>query len=339
MQLPAQIHEAGAAPASPTSSSPGSDPGSSKSTGTPGGLEKPVKVLPCPRCESMNTKFCYYNNYSVTQPRHFCRQCQRYWTVGGTLRNVPVGGGSRKKNRHHPRGAGEPYNNSPRSSPGAANSSGPNFAGFQQQQEMVALNFAGFAPQSHPSYAPYGLDQLSQLSPGVYASILNKLETESTPSSLQAVFGSGPMSSINPGGYFQHDTAASSFQNDHVKPEFWPTSSMAAPQGNYNPGNYNRNPNGRFDQMLNFGLNNSNRPQSAAPVWDDHHPHHPDVKPAASTTVKNGSTHGSSIEDEGSTPSNGFSRSQYEEAGGADAVSSMWHSLHDMDNLQLSVKW
>lgn len=61
--------------------------------------EKPVKVLPCPRCQSMNTKFCYYNNYNVNQPRHFCRNCQRYWTVGGTLRNVPVGGGSRKKLR------------------------------------------------------------------------------------------------------------------------------------------------------------------------------------------------------------------------------------------------
>ncbi len=55
--------------------------------------------LPCPRCQSMNTKFCYYNNYSVNQPRHFCRNCQRYWTVGGTLRNVPVGGGCRKRVR------------------------------------------------------------------------------------------------------------------------------------------------------------------------------------------------------------------------------------------------
>ena len=65
--------------------------------------DRPVKVIPCPRCQSMNTKFCYYNNYSVNQPRHFCRNCQRYWTVGGTLRNVPVGGGSRKKSRTRPR--------------------------------------------------------------------------------------------------------------------------------------------------------------------------------------------------------------------------------------------
>ncbi|MED6130636.1 hypothetical protein PIB30_002752 [Stylosanthes scabra] len=53
----------------------------------------------CPRCDSMNTKFCYYNNYSLSQPRYFCRACRRYWTHGGALRNVPVGGRSRKPKR------------------------------------------------------------------------------------------------------------------------------------------------------------------------------------------------------------------------------------------------
>lgn len=53
----------------------------------------------CPRCESLNTKFCYYNNYSLSQPRYFCKACRRYWTQGGTLRNVPVGGGCRKGKR------------------------------------------------------------------------------------------------------------------------------------------------------------------------------------------------------------------------------------------------
>lgn len=59
-------------------------------------LKKPDKLLPCPRCESANTKFCYYNNYNVNQPRYFCRNCQRYWTAGGSMRNVPVGSGRRK---------------------------------------------------------------------------------------------------------------------------------------------------------------------------------------------------------------------------------------------------
>ncbi|TVU19599.1 hypothetical protein EJB05_35755, partial [Eragrostis curvula] len=54
---------------------------------------------PCPRCDSPNTKFCYYNNYSLSQPRYFCKGCRRYWTKGGSLRNVPVGGGCRKNRR------------------------------------------------------------------------------------------------------------------------------------------------------------------------------------------------------------------------------------------------
>ncbi|XP_027342414.1 dof zinc finger protein DOF2.1-like [Abrus precatorius] len=59
----------------------------------------PEQALKCPRCDSTNTKFCYYNNYSLSQPRYFCKSCRRYWTKGGTLRNVPVGGGCRKNKR------------------------------------------------------------------------------------------------------------------------------------------------------------------------------------------------------------------------------------------------
>ncbi|XP_039024528.1 dof zinc finger protein DOF1.6-like isoform X2 [Hibiscus syriacus] len=55
--------------------------------------------LSCPRCDSNNTKFCYYNNYNLSQPRYFCKSCRRYWTHGGTLRNVPVGGGTRKASK------------------------------------------------------------------------------------------------------------------------------------------------------------------------------------------------------------------------------------------------
>ncbi|KAL8459335.1 hypothetical protein ACS0TY_036722 [Phlomoides rotata] len=70
-------------------------------------MEKTIKWKPnkieiapnCPRCSSSNTKFCYYNNYSVSQPRYFCKSCRRYWTKGGSLRNVPVGGGCRKSRR------------------------------------------------------------------------------------------------------------------------------------------------------------------------------------------------------------------------------------------------
>ncbi|PHT57794.1 Dof zinc finger protein DOF3.6 [Capsicum baccatum] len=64
-------------------------------------LVRPQKdqVVNCPRCNSTNTKFCYYNNYSLSQPRYFCKTCRRYWTEGGSLRNIPVGGGSRKNKK------------------------------------------------------------------------------------------------------------------------------------------------------------------------------------------------------------------------------------------------
>ncbi|KAL5226276.1 hypothetical protein ABZP36_014541 [Zizania latifolia] len=64
--------------------------------GLGGGARAEPEGLPCPRCESTHTKFCYYNNYNLAQPRHFCKGCRRYWTRGGALRNVPVGGGTRK---------------------------------------------------------------------------------------------------------------------------------------------------------------------------------------------------------------------------------------------------
>ncbi|KAK8981400.1 hypothetical protein V6N11_027822 [Hibiscus sabdariffa] len=57
------------------------------------------QAVKCPRCESTHTKFCYYNNYSLSQPRYFCKTCRRYWTKGGTLRNIPVGGGCRKNKK------------------------------------------------------------------------------------------------------------------------------------------------------------------------------------------------------------------------------------------------
>lgn len=62
---------------------------------------KPNTVLACPRCDSLKTKFCYYNNYNVNQPRHFCKNCHRYWTAGGTMRKVPVGA-RKRKSKHLP---------------------------------------------------------------------------------------------------------------------------------------------------------------------------------------------------------------------------------------------
>ncbi|XP_038877611.1 dof zinc finger protein DOF2.4-like isoform X2 [Benincasa hispida] len=69
-------------------------------------IPHPEAGLKCPRCESTNTKFCYFNNYSLTQPRHFCKTCRRYWTRGGAMRNVPVGGGCRRSSKRSSKGGG-----------------------------------------------------------------------------------------------------------------------------------------------------------------------------------------------------------------------------------------
>ncbi|KAJ4964949.1 hypothetical protein NE237_016798 [Protea cynaroides] len=79
--------------------SPDSIPASPDDNQISGGGSKTAPPLKCPRCDSPNTKFCYYNNYSLTQPRHFCKTCRRYWTKGGALRNVPIGGGCRKNKK------------------------------------------------------------------------------------------------------------------------------------------------------------------------------------------------------------------------------------------------
>ncbi|XP_076953948.1 uncharacterized protein LOC143628186 [Bidens hawaiensis] len=75
---------------------PNPSPSSSTTTTTTTTTTTDNQKLRCPRCDSSHTKFCYYNNYNLTQPRHFCKTCRRYWTKGGALRNVPIGGGCRK---------------------------------------------------------------------------------------------------------------------------------------------------------------------------------------------------------------------------------------------------
>lgn len=36
-------------------------------------LPRPIGTINCPRCNSVDTKFCYYNNYNINQPRYFCK--------------------------------------------------------------------------------------------------------------------------------------------------------------------------------------------------------------------------------------------------------------------------
>ncbi|XP_059670792.1 dof zinc finger protein DOF3.1-like [Cornus florida] len=113
----------------------------------------------CPRCDSLNTKFCYYNNYSLSQPRYFCKTCRRYWTQGGTLRNVPVGGGCRKGKRA--KGASS-SNSSGEGDDSRSQPPPPPPAGGPPQQEQVPQNLTqeGMGtlvspPGMNPAINPY----------------------------------------------------------------------------------------------------------------------------------------------------------------------------------------
>uniref|UniRef100_A0A0D9WPA5 Dof zinc finger protein n=1 Tax=Leersia perrieri TaxID=77586 RepID=A0A0D9WPA5_9ORYZ len=122
----------------------------------------------CPRCESANTKFCYYNNYNLSQPRHFCKSCRRYWTKGGLLRNVPVGGGCRKPKRPAPSSSAADADahrdaKNARSSPAAAApASNASSAGAATGQPSGGVAFAvgdGDALSLPPPPAPMFADQ------------------------------------------------------------------------------------------------------------------------------------------------------------------------------------
>ncbi|PIA39081.1 hypothetical protein AQUCO_02700331v1 [Aquilegia coerulea] len=109
-------------------------------------VPQPEAALKCPRCESTNTKFCYFNNYSLSQPRHFCKTCRRYWTRGGALRNVPVGGGCRRNKRSKSSSSKSPSIGDRQSGPGStssvpSNSSNSDILGHMQHQQPQQFPF------------------------------------------------------------------------------------------------------------------------------------------------------------------------------------------------------
>ncbi|XVF68739.1 hypothetical protein PTKIN_Ptkin11bG0025900 [Pterospermum kingtungense] len=104
-------------------------------------IPQPEAALKCPRCESSNTKFCYFNNYSLSQPRHFCKTCRRYWTRGGALRNVPVGGGCRRNKK----------NKSSSSSSSKSPSSAEKQAGSNSTNAVIPSEITGHLPQQTPN--------------------------------------------------------------------------------------------------------------------------------------------------------------------------------------------
>ncbi|KAI3894135.1 hypothetical protein MKW92_052063 [Papaver armeniacum] len=113
-----------------------------------------VELAPnCPRCDSSNTKFCYYNNYSLTQPRYFCKGCRRYWTKGGSLRNVPIGGGCRKNRRGKSVRISTNSRSSPRSTSSYEGGGGGSSGGSLQGVSGVSRNdsFGNLVNNNAPS--------------------------------------------------------------------------------------------------------------------------------------------------------------------------------------------
>ncbi|XP_057472473.1 dof zinc finger protein DOF2.1-like [Actinidia eriantha] len=113
---------------------------------------QPGQALKCPRCDSTNTKFCYYNNYSLTQPRYFCKSCRRYWTQGGTLRNVPVGGGCRKS---HKRSSPSPSSKQTQDQPLIISSTNPSPQLYDYSNDL-SLAFAGLHSQFDHNGSHFG---------------------------------------------------------------------------------------------------------------------------------------------------------------------------------------
>ncbi|KAL1549262.1 dof zinc finger protein DOF3.5 [Salvia divinorum] len=110
----------------------------------------------CPRCGSSNTKFCYYNNYSLTQPRYFCKGCRRYWTKGGSLRNVPVGGGCRKTRR------GKSTRAAPQANNRSMNTISPGSGGGASTCIDLAVVYANFLNQPPPQQENHYADALPE---------------------------------------------------------------------------------------------------------------------------------------------------------------------------------
>uniref|UniRef100_A0A7N0V005 Dof zinc finger protein n=1 Tax=Kalanchoe fedtschenkoi TaxID=63787 RepID=A0A7N0V005_KALFE len=137
--------------------------------------------LKCPRCDSLNTKFCYYNNYNLSQPRHFCKSCRRYWTKGGVLRNVPVGGGCRKSSKR--------ASSAKSGKPTAADDSKPRKAnGSNSSSESSSLTGATAAAATDAPVAIAAADVAAV--PGASPSTPASPDAVSA-SSLSAMFGFG----------------------------------------------------------------------------------------------------------------------------------------------------
>ncbi|XP_060205858.1 dof zinc finger protein DOF3.1-like [Lycium barbarum] len=167
--------------------------------------------LKCPRCDSPNTKFCYYNNYNLSQPRHYCKSCKRYWTKGGTLRNIPVGGGSRKNTKRS----------------GKKNTS------------TTSFNVSSSSSTNNPKTEPFGIPAIPT---GPFSSLLvsnegqfgNFLEALKPNNNSSSGLGSGSGSGSGLDANQQNgNNAYLGVQNGGDSNNFWPDLAIYTPGSNF----------------------------------------------------------------------------------------------------------
>lgn len=194
---PPPPHGMGGGPGNPGSIRPGSMSDRARMANIP----MPEAALKCPRCESTNTKFCYFNNYSLSQPRHFCKTCRRYWTRGGSLRNVPVGGGCRRNKRSKGRGSSS---NSPVSGGGGdlQNSGSTSSISLTSSGANSRGSLLGMMPQLQlpPLRFITPLSQLTEFNPGESALNYGGLSGPSVVTTDQMNFHTMNISPLG-GGY------------------------------------------------------------------------------------------------------------------------------------------
>ncbi|KAL3832830.1 hypothetical protein ACJIZ3_007566 [Penstemon smallii] len=225
--------------------------------------QKEEQAINCPRCNSTNTKFCYYNNYSLTQPRYFCKTCRRYWTEGGTLRNVPVGGGSRKNKKSTSSSSSQSiiqsHNNNNNSISSHDHHPNPkihiNEYHDQRQAPLQDLNLGFQAPQDHYNHSRGLVPQFLEFPKVFEGRDLINTSSSSTSSS------SAPISALN---LLRNEIAVKGFNNPFI--------AMAPAGGNLETNAYFPSNNFQFNQeckpppsLANFsfdGINNNNNNNS-----------------------------------------------------------------------------
>ncbi|KAK4399079.1 Dof zinc finger protein DOF3.2 [Sesamum angolense] len=206
--------------------------------------------LKCPRCASTNTKFCYYNNYNKSQPRHFCKSCKRHWTKGGTLRNVPVGGG--RKNKRPKIIAKAATTTSANAVPHPTTSfqqECPNFLSTGDQKRIPEILYQALIRSSSPL--------LHETTDGMSISIPEKLFMGSNGTNTIRSTGLNVSAPQNPNTEFQF----SSLSTFDMNASLIPTSYQSL---NYT---YDHNYGGNLDSLEESSITTVNIPSSSSVPW------------------------------------------------------------------------